>query len=100
MWMLNFLLLLINKIVFNSNHIQTDKFGTVEVTHTKIEKVYNLFLFLKLIPDCTSLTGPPKKLASDKTLRMLLMTRKSPLSKSLSMPDMETRVKKRERLMA
>jgi hypothetical protein len=42
MWMLNFLLLLINKIVFNSNHIQTDKFGTVEVTHTKIEKVYNL----------------------------------------------------------
>jgi hypothetical protein len=63
------------------------------------EQVYNLFSFLKLIPDCTSLTGPPKKLAPDKTLHMLLMTRKSPLSKSLSMPEMETRVKKRERLM-
>ncbi|XP_069681708.1 NADPH oxidase 5 isoform X2 [Periplaneta americana] len=50
--------------------------------------------------DCTSLTGPPRKLTPEKKLHMLLMTKKSPLSKSLSMPDMETRVKKRERLMA
>ncbi|GFG34772.1 hypothetical protein Cfor_05500, partial [Coptotermes formosanus] len=50
--------------------------------------------------DCTSLTGPPRKLTPEKKLHMLLMTRKSPLSKSLSMPDMQTRVKKRERLMA
>ncbi|XP_023719097.1 NADPH oxidase 5 isoform X2 [Cryptotermes secundus] len=50
--------------------------------------------------DCTSLTGPPRKLTPEKKLHMLLMTKKSPLSKSLSMPDIETRVKKRERLMA
>ncbi|XP_021932014.1 NADPH oxidase 5 isoform X2 [Zootermopsis nevadensis] len=50
--------------------------------------------------DCTSLTGPPRKLTPEKKLHMLLMTRKSPLSKSLSMPDIQTRVKKRERLMA
>jgi hypothetical protein len=50
--------------------------------------------------DCTSLTGPPRKMTPEKKLHMLLMSRKSPLSKSLSMPDMQTRVKKRERLIA
>nr|CAD7426043.1 unnamed protein product [Timema monikensis] len=49
--------------------------------------------------DRSSLTGPPRKLTPDKKLQMLLMTRKIPLSKSLSMPDMQTRTKNRERLL-
>lgn len=36
----------------------------------------------------------------DKKLNMLLFKNKAPLEKSLSMPDMENKLKKRERLMA
>ncbi|GLH10502.1 NADPH oxidase 5 [Gryllus bimaculatus] len=43
--------------------------------------------------------GPQRKLTPDRKLQMLIMNKKSPLSKSLSMPDMQTRVKKRERLL-
>ncbi|XP_067002096.2 NADPH oxidase 5 [Anabrus simplex] len=50
--------------------------------------------------DCISLTGPPRKLTPERKLHMLLLTKKRPLSKSLSMPDMQTRLKKRERLLA
>lgn len=43
---------------------------------------------------------PGRKLTPDKKLNMLLFKNKAPLEKSLSMPDMENRLKKRERLMA
>lgn len=43
---------------------------------------------------------PPRKLTPDRKLQMLILSKKAPLSKSLSMPDMQTRVKKRERLIA
>lgn len=42
---------------------------------------------------------PKRKLTPDKRLNMLLF-KKAPLEKSLSMPDMQNRLKKRERLMA
>ncbi|XP_055700750.1 NADPH oxidase 5 [Phlebotomus papatasi] len=41
----------------------------------------------------------PRKLTPEKNLRMLLFNNKAPLEKSLSMPDVNNRVKKRERLM-
>lgn len=40
-----------------------------------------------------------RKLTPEKKLHMLLL-KKQPLEKSLSMPDMQTKVKKRERLLA
>lgn len=42
---------------------------------------------------------PKRKLTPEKRLNMLLF-KKAPLEKSLSMPDMQNRLKKRERLMA
>lgn len=42
---------------------------------------------------------PKRKLTPEKRLNMLLF-KKAPLEKSLSMPDIQTRLKKRERLMA
>jgi hypothetical protein len=86
--------------MFNFNYTQYVKFAAVEIASRLVEKTYDLCFFLKLIPDCTRLTGPPRKLTPEKKLHMLLMTRKSALSKSLSMPDMQTRVKKREQLVA
>uniref|UniRef100_A0A1B6DLA4 NAD(P)H oxidase (H(2)O(2)-forming) n=1 Tax=Clastoptera arizonana TaxID=38151 RepID=A0A1B6DLA4_9HEMI len=50
--------------------------------------------------DIVSLTGPPKRGPQNKNLHMLLMQSKTPLNKSLSMPDMDNRVKKRQRLIA
>ncbi|XP_063222700.1 NADPH oxidase 5 [Bacillus rossius redtenbacheri] len=47
--------------------------------------------------DYTSLTGPPRKLSPEKKLHMIL--KKTPLSKSLSMPDIQTRTKKKERVL-
>lgn len=47
------------------------------------------------------LKGTPKrKMTPEKKLNMLLFKNKAPLEKSLSMPDMENRLKKRERLKA
>lgn len=43
---------------------------------------------------------PKRKMTPDKKLNKLLFKNKAPLEKSLSMPDMDNRVKKRERLMA
>ncbi|XP_056645958.1 NADPH oxidase 5 isoform X1 [Diorhabda sublineata] len=40
-----------------------------------------------------------RKLSSEKRLHRLLFTNKAPLEKSLSMPDMQTKAKKRERMM-
>lgn len=48
----------------------------------------------------TSLTSSGKKTSQNKNLRRLMLTSKTPLSKSLSMPDMDNKVKKRERLLA
>ncbi|KAF5289871.1 hypothetical protein FQR65_LT02005, partial [Abscondita terminalis] len=42
----------------------------------------------------------PRRLSPDKKLHRLLMSTKVPLEKSLSMPDMQTKAKKRERLKA
>ncbi|KAK4885210.1 hypothetical protein RN001_001481 [Aquatica leii] len=42
----------------------------------------------------------PRRLSPDKKLHRLLMSTKVPLEKSLSMPDMQTKAKKRERLRA
>ncbi|XP_044737262.1 NADPH oxidase 5-like [Chrysoperla carnea] len=50
--------------------------------------------------DILNYQGRPRKMQSDKTLRMLLLSQKVPLEKSLSMPDMQTKAKKRERLLA
>lgn len=41
----------------------------------------------------------PTKLMSERRLHRLLFTNKAPLEKSLSMPDMQTKAKKRERLL-
>jgi len=41
-----------------------------------------------------------KKTAQNTNLHKLVLINKAPLSKSLSMPDMENRIKKRERLLA
>jgi len=40
------------------------------------------------------------KRAQNTNLHKLVLINKAPLSKSLSMPDMENRIKKRERLLA
>ena len=40
------------------------------------------------------------KLHTDEKLHKFLLKRKVPLSKSLSMPDVDNRTKKRERLLA
>jgi len=40
------------------------------------------------------------KKAPNTNLHKLVLINKAPLSKSLSMPDMENRIKKRERLLA
>lgn len=40
------------------------------------------------------------KKAQNTNLHKLVLINKAPLSKSLSMPDMENRIKKRERLLA
>ncbi|XP_017779285.1 PREDICTED: NADPH oxidase 5 [Nicrophorus vespilloides] len=49
---------------------------------------------------CSSTTPDPKrKLTPEKKLHKLLFTNKAPLEKSLSMPDMQTKAKKRERLL-
>ncbi|XP_049831292.1 NADPH oxidase 5 [Schistocerca gregaria] len=45
------------------------------------------------------LSPTPKKLLQERKLPLLLLARKTPLAKSLSMPDMDNRVKKRQRLM-
>nr|QOE76458.1 NADPH oxidase 5 [Nilaparvata lugens] len=50
--------------------------------------------------DVSSLPGGVRKGAQAKNLHMLLLSSKTPLAKSLSMPDMENRVKKKERLLA
>ncbi|KAG8288595.1 NADPH oxidase 5 [Homalodisca vitripennis] len=50
--------------------------------------------------DLAVLTGLPKKGAQNQNLHKMLLLNKSPLSKSLSMPDMDNRVKKRQRLLA
>ncbi|GAB0100610.1 uncharacterized protein DMENIID0001_166720 [Sergentomyia squamirostris] len=49
----------------------------------------------------TEPTRPPvgRKLTPEKNLRMMLFNNKAPLEKSLSMPDVNNRLKKRERLM-
>lgn len=49
--------------------------------------------------DAEEKTTPKRKLTPEKRLNMLLF-KKAPLEKSLSMPDMQNRLKKRERLMA
>ncbi|XP_074037293.1 NADPH oxidase isoform X2 [Leptinotarsa decemlineata] len=47
----------------------------------------------------TEQTTKPRKLTPEKRLHRLLFTNKAPLEKSLSMPDMQTKAKKRERLL-
>lgn len=42
----------------------------------------------------------PRKVTPDKKLHKLLFSTKVPLEKSLSMPDMQTKAKRRERLLA
>lgn len=49
--------------------------------------------------DVVDETTPKRKITPEKRLNMMLF-KKAPLEKSLSMPDMQTRLKKRERLMA
>lgn len=49
--------------------------------------------------DVEEKTTPKRKLTPEKRLNML-MFKKAPLEKSLSMPDIQNRLKKRERLMA
>ncbi|XP_044264795.1 NADPH oxidase 5 isoform X3 [Tribolium madens] len=49
--------------------------------------------------DLTAYSPRPKKVTSDKKLHRLLFTEKAPLEKSLSMPDIQTKAKKRERLL-
>lgn len=41
----------------------------------------------------------PKSMSPEKRLQMLLFNQKVPLEKSLSMPDIQTKAKKRERLL-
>lgn len=41
-----------------------------------------------------------RNMTPEKRLHMLLLAKKQPLEKSQSMPDMQTRLKKRERLLA
>lgn len=43
--------------------------------------------------------GRPRKTTPEKRLHKLLFANKVPLEKSLSMPDIQTKAKKRERLM-
>ncbi|CAH0550474.1 unnamed protein product [Brassicogethes aeneus] len=53
-------------------------------------------------PTCSSTETPmsvPMKLSADRNLQKLLFSDKAPLEKSLSMPDMQTKFKKRERLL-
>jgi len=47
-----------------------------------------------------SLRQKGRKITPENKFHMLLLTKKQPLEKSLSMPDMHNRVKKRERLLA
>ncbi|KAK6643680.1 hypothetical protein RUM43_005190 [Polyplax serrata] len=47
-----------------------------------------------------SVRGKPGKMTPEKKLHMFMMTKKQPLEKSQSMPDMQNRIKKRERLLA
>lgn len=49
--------------------------------------------------DLTAYSPRPKKTTSDKKLHRLLFADKAPLEKSLSMPDIQTKAKKRERLL-
>ncbi|RZC33532.1 NADPH oxidase 5 [Asbolus verrucosus] len=49
--------------------------------------------------DLTSYSSRPKRLTADKKLHRLLFADKAPLEKSLSMPDIQTKAKKRERLL-
>lgn len=46
------------------------------------------------------LKTPGRKLTPEKKIHMKLLNQKAPLEKSLSMPDMQNRLKKRERFMA
>lgn len=66
------------------------------VTVIVVSKV-NLQIFLFL--DVSGLPGV-RRGPQSKNLRMYLLSSKTPLSKSLSMPDMDNRIKKRERLLA
>ena len=49
-----------------------------------------------VVTECLLADGPMKPAA----LRRLVLDAKGPLSKSLSMPDMDNRTKKRDRLLA
>lgn len=64
-------------------------------------KFQTVFLFVvNDLSACLTDARKSVKKAQNTNLHKLVLINKAPLSKSLSMPDMENRIKKRERLLA
>ncbi|CAG9862830.1 unnamed protein product [Phyllotreta striolata] len=54
---------------------------------------------IELTPSTSDTPNPPRKIPTENRLQRLIFAHKVPLEKSLSMPDMQNKAKKRERMM-